>query len=363
MKPFLLFLLWGVSLSSAFAQQLKPGFDGDEYREMIQLFHQQVDTAKTDIIPKPVRYERLYRSPESELKNLWELWKRTDGVGVICIRGTVQETPSWLENFYAAMIPATGELKLGNDRVFRYQLAQNPRAMVHVGWTIGLSDLAPTIVEKIQELYKTGTREFLIMGHSQGGALAYLTRAYLADLVNRKEIPQDIRFKTYCSAAPKPGNLYFAYDYEFLTRDGWSYTVLNASDWVPETPFSIQTLSDFNKVNPFESIRPTLKKQPFIARIVLSRIFNRMDRATRIAEKRFRKNLGKMMYSQIKKYKKDLPQPDYEKGNNYMRAGSPIILQPNDAYRQQYPDSSKNIFIHHLLVPYYTLSQTYYPGK
>lgn len=363
MKPYVLFILLLFSFSDSVSQHLKAGFDPNEYRDMLGLFMQQVDTAKSDLIPIPRQYKRLYRSPEYELKNLWELWQRTDGVAVICIRGTVQATPSWLENFYAAMVPATGELDLGSGRKFRYQLAQDSKATVHVGWTLGLADLAPTIVEKVRELYGKGSREFLIMGHSQGGALAYLTRSYLADLVRRQELPGDLVFKTYCSAAPKPGNLYYAYDYEFLTRDGWSHTVLNAADWVPETPFSIQTLRDFNPVNPFKDVKPALKKQPFLIRIFARRIYNRMDRATRTAEKRFRKTLGKMVYAQVKKYKPNLPQPTYASVNNYMRAGSPIILQPNDAYRKRFPEDGKNVFVHHLLTPYYFLVDTYYPKK
>ncbi len=89
------------------------------------------------------------------------------------------------------------------------------------------------------------------MGHSQGGAIAYLLTAHFYNLQQQGKLPADIRFKTYCSAAPKPGNLYFAYDYETTTRGGWACNVVNAADWVPETPFSVQTVSDFNTTNPF----------------------------------------------------------------------------------------------------------------
>lgn len=355
---FLGCLFWASGLS---AQQLRPGFDGKEYRELLEIFMQQVDTAKSDMIPVPARSRHLYRSPESDLKNRWDLWKRTDGVGIICIRGTVSEVPSWLENVYAAMVPAKGEIQLDKNHVFRFNLAKDPKATVHVGWTIGLGDLAPTIVEKVKEQYATGVREFLLMGHSQGGALAFLTRSYLADLMEKGELPKDLRFKTYCSAAPKPGNLYYAYDFEFLTRGGWAFTVLNSKDWVPETAFSLQTLSDFNDVNPFKDIKSILKKQKFFVRLYGNKVYNNLNRSTRKSERRFRKYLGKVMYSQIKKFKPDLVQPNYAEVHNYTRAGVPVVLEPDDKYPGMFPDNSKGVFAHHLLEPYYYLSKVYYP--
>ncbi len=69
------------------------------------------------------------------------------------------------------MVPAQGELKLSNDFTFKYHLAENPRAAVHVGWLIGVAYLAKDILPKIDSCYKKGIKEFIIMGHSQGGAL------------------------------------------------------------------------------------------------------------------------------------------------------------------------------------------------
>jgi hypothetical protein len=73
-------------------------------------------------------------------------------------------------------------------------------------------------------------------------------------LSNHWQASKDIKFKTYCSAAPKPGNLYFSYDYEADNQIGWSFTVVNGADWVPELPVSIQSIGDFNKTNPFKNV-------------------------------------------------------------------------------------------------------------
>src|SRR3984885_12617163 len=92
-------------------------------------------------------------------------------------------------------------------------------------------------------------------------------RSYLYYLQQKGDLPADIVFKTYCSAAPKPGNMYYAYDFDFITRGGWAYAIVNGADWVPETPFSIQTLRDFNPTNPLIHVKDILRKQKFFLRL------------------------------------------------------------------------------------------------
>ncbi|MDE3237295.1 MAG: lipase family protein [Bacteroidota bacterium] len=346
---------------------LHPGFSGKEYLELLSIFSRHNDTLyHGDSTPPPVVYDRIYRSPEVGLKNQWSLWIRKDKkLAVINLRGTVAATPSWLENFYADMIPATGSLQLNDTTVFQYQLAADPKAMVHAGWAIGLAHLAPTIVQKIKETYAAaGIREFIIMGHSQGGALAFLTRSYLYYLTQKGGLPADITYKTYCSAAPKPGNLYYAYDFDFITRNGWAFTVVNAKDWVPETPFSVQQITDFNTINPFVNIKPVLRKQKWLVRWYLSGVYNKMSRRAGRSARTFEKYLGSSMYKQVKKYLPQLRQPQYEQGANYMRAGVPVVLEPDEFYLQRYPDTNPGrLFIHHGLYPYYYLVKKYYGNQ
>src|SRR5690606_17113241 len=127
-------------------------------------------------------------------------------------RGSTLNQASWLANFYAAMVPAKGELQLSKDEVFSYELASSPLAAVHVGCLVATGFLAGDIQGQIDSCYSEGMKEFLIVGHSQGGAIAYLLTAHLLNLQKQQKLPHDIRFKTYCSAAPKPGNLYFGYE-------------------------------------------------------------------------------------------------------------------------------------------------------
>ena len=61
-------------------------------------------------------------------------------------------------------------------------------------------------------------------------------------------------------------NINYAYDFDYINRGGWGLRIVNASDWVPETPFSLQTTRDFATVNPFTDVKKILKKQKFPVR-------------------------------------------------------------------------------------------------
>lgn len=353
---------------SAQNSTLKPGFDKAEYEELMRMHSLLYDTAMTDlskpkvVIPKPAHYNLMYLSPVMGLDNRWGLWKSDEhNIAVINIRGTTTNPVGWLENFYAAMVPAHGELKIANDFTFAYHLADNPKAAVHIGWLIGTAFLARGILPKIDSSYKAGIKEFIVMGHSQGGAIAYLMTAHLAALQKEKKLPEDIRFKTYSSAGPKAGNTYFAYEYENLVGGGWGFNVVNAADWVPQVPFSAQTIGDFNDTNPFKNIDPIIKKQKLLARIALKHAYKRMKKPSEKAQKDYQKYMGDYASKAIKKSLPEFQPPVYFKSSDYVRIGPTIALIPDAAYYQKFPDSSKEIFIHHLLVPYLYLMQQYKP--
>jgi len=344
------------------AQPLQPGFNGNEYTDMLAINFQRFDsTAINPAIPLPSSYHIVYRSAALGLRNRWNMWYRNDNkLAVISLRGTVAELPSWLENYYAAMVPANGSLQINDSTIFTYQLAADEKAHVHVGWLTGLAHLAPSIREQINLAYQQGIHEFIIIGHSQGGALATLTRSYLFYLAQKGGLPKDILFKTYCSAAPKTGNLYYAYDFDFITRNGWAFTVVNAADWVPETLFSVQTLTDFNPLNPFTNLDAVIKKQHLITRWFIKYKYKRIKNGVRHAQKRFERNLGAVVYTFVHKVLPQLKEPVYVHDNNYQRAGVPIVLQPDEEYYKQYPNTGNNAFVHHMFAPYYLLAKKYY---
>jgi hypothetical protein len=349
---FVCFVFIGLA---AAAQDLKPGFDADEYIGVLERGAMQVDKAFRGKMPKELHYERVYHSPEMGLHNKWDLWLSNDKkVIAINLRGTTSDPDSWLENFYSAMVPATGTLNLDGKNPFHYKFANDTKAMVHVGWALGACSLLPDITEKIQAWYAKGVKQFIVEGHSQGGAIAFLVSSYLHYQVAEGKLPKDLVIKTYCSAAPKPGNLYYAYDFDYISRGGWAYTVVSAADWVPEMPVSVQTKKDLND-NPYTFTKSSLKKQSFLVRYYINHIYKSMDRSTRKAQRKYEKYLGRMVYKQVKKYLKYFEQPIYAGSCNYMRAGSSIVLEPDPEYYIKFPQTNPDIFRNHLFEPYYYL--------
>lgn len=359
--PCVLCFFFHLFVVESFAQttKLKPGFDKEEFLELLKVSSRQGDSLYNPDLPVPEKFQKIYRSPEMGLDNRWDLWVNEDKVACISIRGTTSKQVSWLDNFYAAMVPAKGALKLSNDFVFNYHLSDDHRAAVHTGWLIATAFLSRDILPKIDSLYQSGYKDFYIMGHSQGGAISYLLTALLLKKQKTGGVAAEIRFKTYCSAAPKPGNLYFAYDFENMVKEGWALTVINAADWVPQAPFSIQTAGDFVELSPFANIKTEIRKQPFLKRIVMSKVYNSLDKPTAKANKKFQKYLGKKLEVFIRKVLPEFESPEYINTNNYVRTGKQIVLYPNEEYFKLFPQVKSNIWINHAFEPYLFLTSSY----
>ena len=332
-----------------FSQYLKPYFDREEYKELLYI-SAKTNTPDTVVfkIPAPTHSHLTYRSQVIGLDNRWDLWLDDHKkVAVISIRGTTGKIESSMENLYAAMVAAKGALITGQADTFQYCLTPDPKAAVHTGWLLSMAFLSGDILPKIDSLYKAGIKDFLLMGHSQGGAINYLLTAYLYSLQREGTLPGDIRFKTYCSAAPKPGNLFFAYYYESVTRKGWAFNVVNAVDWVPETPISIQTLDDFNETCLFTDMKKEIRKLKFPKNIILKKVYNKLYKPPEKARAAYEKYLGEMTSKFIVKKLPGFTPPAYFKSNNYVRTGNTVVLYPDEAYFSRFPEKSKDISIHH----------------
>lgn len=357
-RKLLSVLIFVLSVQFCTAQNLLPGFDKQEYIEMMYISARTTQSSKYyNTIPAPRHFKQTYVSPVMGLDNLWDMWENEDhSQVVISIRGTTANGVSWLDNFYAAMVPAKGRMQIGKEDFFDYELSPNPRAAVHVGWLISTGFLSRDMLPKINDAYSRGIKNILVVGHSQGGAISFLLTAYFYSLQQKNELPADIRFKTYCSAAPKPGNLYFAYTYEALTQNGWAYNVVNAADWVPQAPVSIQTLDDFNNTNPFLNAAGMMKKQKFPKNVALKYVYHQLDKPTRTAQRRYEKYLGRMASKAVQKQLPGFVAPEYYPSNDYARCGNTIVLQGAEDYYKRYPESKENLFIHHFHPPYLYLA-------
>jgi hypothetical protein len=115
---------------------LLPGFNPLEYADILWLSFLSITDSLIEVKSfdlKSGRFQRVMRSPDVGLYNKCEIYLRDDGTLILNLRGTVNKPESWMENFYAAMVPASGTIKLFEDYIFSYQLAARPDALVHIG--------------------------------------------------------------------------------------------------------------------------------------------------------------------------------------------------------------------------------------
>ena len=339
--------------------QLKAGFDALEFKEML-LISAQINSnlEQKKEYPTPSLFQKMYSSDTVGFDNLWELWIGNN-TAVISVRASTNKEISWLADFQSTMTLANGSVSLTKSQTFNYNLSSNPKALVHTGWLLSLAYLVDDIESKIKEQSAKGIKDFIISGHSQGGAIAMLLRAHLNNLQQQGEIATDLTFKVYCSGTPKVGNLYFAYEYEKITQGGWGFNVVNTKDWVPETPVSIQRLKDFNEINLFSSAERSIKQQPYLKRLLFNLLFKKLQKPTKKAEKKYSNILGKRVSKRVHKTLPLLDIPVNAHSFNYVRTGVSILLFPDKAYSKLFSDTNEDVFIHHAFEPYLFLIEQY----
>lgn len=358
LKAFL--VLVGLSTSIAFAQgRLKAGFDKEELIEIIKISSWQLDSMYNPKFPKPKRFELAYRSKYMGLNNRWDLWLSNDSIAVISIRQSTKKQSNLFENAYAAMVHAQGELKISNDFTFKYALTKDTNAAVHTGWLIGTAFLAQDIIPKIKAQYQLGIRDFIIAGHSLGGAVATLMTAHLRSLQKSGQLPSDIQLKTYCSAAPKVGNLRFAYAYEKLTAGGWGFNVINPADWTPEAPFTIQAFNDLNAINPIVYAQNNKKNMKFKEQFIFNFLTKKLSKPTKKAQRKYQRLLGKTISKYVRNYLPEFEPPVYFPSMHYVRTGQQIILNADEKYFSIFKNNPKNMWTHHSFEAYLYLARNY----
>ena len=220
--------------------QLRTGFSVEEAKFTIAMcnsynFIEQYGN-NSGIVPS--EFNLIYTSDILSMDNKFEVYENGE-VGVINYRGSTANVFSWVENCYSAMIPAKGTIKV-NDSFHKYAFSVDQKSAVHAGYALTIVILSDKIEEQIKNLNKKGIYNIIITGHSQGGALATMTRAYLENLSSGKLSTKN-NYKTYAYAQPMCGNLEFSEEYNSkFSKNNTSYFITNPKDPVPYLPFNYE---------------------------------------------------------------------------------------------------------------------------
>lgn len=220
--------------------QLEPGFNTNEAKSTIAMcnsfnFIKQFDSDHRII---PEGFNLSYTSDVLSMDNKFQVYENGK-LGIINYRGSTDKVISWVENCYSAMIPAKGIITIEGESL-EYAFSEEEDAAVHAGYGLTIVVLSDVLKEQIKALNAKGIYDIIITGHSQGGALATLTRAYL-EHVPQGELSSKNTYKTYAYAQPMSGNKEFAigYDDKFSDKDT-SYSIINPKDPVPYMPFNYE---------------------------------------------------------------------------------------------------------------------------
>lgn len=316
MMRCLLFGLLFLSTSTSFAQ-LREGFDPDEVKALISMCNSYTfqNLYGSDAAIAPKNYKKVFTSPVIGMDNKFQVYTKGD-LGVINFRGSTSQITSWVENMYSAMIPAKGVILLDKEE-HPYCFATDTSAGVHAGYALTAVLLSPTILDQIKKLNQQGIYNILITGHSQGGALANITRAYLENLPAGTLSSKNV-YKTYAFANPMCGNKSFADEYHVrYCENNMSYSIINPADLVPSMPMHYQEKGKILSVDRLKSWvfgKETLDIRKLGVELVIKTfeksLKNYVNSSNRLIEK-----VISMSYGSV-------DMPDYIRDINYFQVGN-----------------------------------------
>ncbi|HET6244529.1 MAG: hypothetical protein H0V01_09825 [Bacteroidetes bacterium] len=322
MKVILIVFITIFSFNS-FAQ-FEIGFNKEEARDMVAICNSFtfLELYHSDLEILPAGYKKTYTSGMFGMDNKYQVYQKGN-VGIINLRGSTAKKISWLENINSAMIPAKGVIKVSGEN-FDYCFAQDTNAAVHAGYALGIAFLAKDILYQIRIMNIEGINNFIITGHSQGGALASLLRAYLENLP-ADQMSKGNKFKNYSFAAPMIGNKWFSREYNSKFCDAnTSFNVAIKSDPIPSFPLSYNDTASFFKDNLkaflFDKEAFSLKKSISEGSVLF------FEESLKRTVKKF----GTSVSEQISKDVGPVILPDYVADINYLKLNNLIEINPVD---------------------------------
>lgn len=328
-----LLLIWLILVSNTTSYaQLKPGFDPQESRELIALCNSftYLDLYGDDSEILPEGYLKVYTSPAYGMDNLFQVYTHNN-TGIINFRGSTANRNSWMENLYASMIPVKDTIRV-NKTDFPYQVGTDTLGAVHAGYMLALFYLKDDLLKQIQLLNSKGIYSIIITGHSQGGALAQLTRAYLhylpESVLSRKN-----QFKVYAFANPMIGNPAFCNEYSRqFCKPELSFVIHNPDDLVPRMPISYDDSTFWEKqLVTLITERDNFSGNEFAMGGLLL-LFK--DRVKEIAQR-----MSLNIQQQLVKELGEIAMPAFKPELNYAHTGNVLLISPTE-YPLELKDSS-----------------------
>ncbi len=314
--------------------QHQTGFIESEAIELSRICnsYNALDQTGSDEAFVPTYYQKIYTSKALGMDNIFQVYADTiNKKGIIHFRGSSSKKISWLENFYATLIPSKGVLKVDGES-FNYNMSNAEDAYIHAGYTIGFLSMEKGVLEQIDILNSLGIYTIFITGHSQGGAIAHICMAYLDQLPKEKS-KQANQFKVYAFANPMVGNDKFAADYNSRFCDtGLSYLIHNPKDVVIKMPIASNDTTFLQSLVDDLSTNPELASQAFILQAAFALMKNQINTmVTTMLD-----NVEGEVINEIGPI--ELPK-DSQKQMQYSHTGNQIIIEPADYSNIKTPDS------------------------
>ena len=333
MKHLFLIVLSCLMLHTSFAQHVS-GFVEDEAIDMALICNSysawEVYGTDKDYIPE--QYHKIFSSKSLGMDNAFQVYAdNTNKKGVIHFRGSTAKKSSWMENFYATLIPGKETIKIEGKK-FDYNASQAKGAYIHAGYTLAFYYMEEAILEQIESLNKRGIYTIYITGHSQGGALAQMCMALLDNMPNR-EVKDKNQFKVYAFANPMIGNQAFANDYnKRFCETGLSYLIHNPKDVVTKMPIAYNDTTFFKSMVDELSNNPEFSAQAMLYQGAFAMMKNQISS---MANNMFTK-VEQQIFAELGKV--ELP-TDRQTKVQYCHTGNRTLIDPADYSGIKMPES------------------------